>query len=164
MCVGAVAAAPATADDDDKHRTPSVVTSAFGAGLNTLGSGGPSPAENHVILPKRMKIKKNGVVNFVVSGFHQIAVYEPGTKPEDIDTGATVGPLIDDPNGRIFLGQSPVAPVDDFSNARNRVEGVSFREGGTFLVICTVGSHFADGMYAYVKVKSRKRRRDDDDD
>jgi hypothetical protein len=35
-------------------------------------------------LPPEIKIHQGGVVHFMVSGFHQVVVYDPGTKPEDI--------------------------------------------------------------------------------
>src|SRR5262245_58880371 len=37
----------------------------------------------HQLLPGTVTIKAGGSVNFIVAGFHQIAVYAPGTKPED---------------------------------------------------------------------------------
>jgi hypothetical protein len=124
------------------------VTVAFGAGLNTSG------IENQVVIPDSFRVKRNGVVHFMVAGFHQIAVYERGTVPEDIMVpDDPANQFIDDQNNLIFLGQSPTTPIEDFSNARNRVESVSFARDGNYLVICNVRSHFLAGMYAIVRVR-----------
>jgi hypothetical protein len=50
-------------------------------------------------------------------------------------------------------GPPPGMPVTtNPSNAVNRIESVGFFEPGVYLVICNVAPHFADGMYAYVRV------------
>ena len=41
---------------------------------------------NHHVLPKVIRVKKRGMVNF--AGFHQILVYKPGTGPEEITVPA----------------------------------------------------------------------------
>jgi plastocyanin len=114
----------------------------------------PAAPNVHLLLPQTATIKAGGAVNFIVAGFHQIAVYAPGTKPEDIDTttlipipGAppAVG-LIDDPDNRLFRGVSPLTVGQD------RVEVVHFGTRGRYLVICTVSVHFAEGMYGWVRV------------
>jgi plastocyanin len=114
----------------------------------------PAAPNIHQLLPQTATIKAGGSVNFIVAGFHQIAVYAPGTKPADIDTSTlipipgappVVG-LIDDPENRIFRGVSPVTVDQD------RVEVVHFGKRGTYLVICTVSVHFADNMFGWVRV------------
>ena len=52
----------------------------FGTGLNTAALGEP----NHHLVPDEIRIRKGGVVNFMVAGFHQIFVYLPGTRPRDV--------------------------------------------------------------------------------
>jgi hypothetical protein len=124
------------------------VTVAFGAGLNTEG------AANHVVIPDNFRVKEGGVVHLMVAGFHQIAVYQRGTQPEDITDPGPSSQFIDDPNRRIHLGQSPITPEEGFSNARNRVESVAFTgRPGNYLLICNVRSHFLEGMYAIVRVR-----------
>jgi hypothetical protein len=146
---------PSLRADDDKDKRLSVTIS-FGAGLNTLPPGNPA---NHHIIPPQIKIKKGGVVNFVVAGFHWIFVYLPGKRPEDIIVPPS-GTFIDDFNDLYHKGLSPAGPPPGgFSNAQNRVESVSFAEPGTYLVICNVRGHFLNGMFAFVKVDD-----DDDDD
>jgi plastocyanin len=114
----------------------------------------PMAPNIHQLLPQTATIKAGGAVNFIVAGFHQIAVYAPGTKPEDIDTTTlipipnappAVG-LIDDANNRLFRGVSPLTVEQD------RVEVVHFGKPGRYLVICTVSVHFAGGMYGWVRV------------
>jgi hypothetical protein len=190
LCLGL--ATPSVMADRGKHRDKYEdddrlsVSVAFGLGLNTAQPGNPV---NHVILPNKIKIKQDGVVHFLVAGFHQIVVYKPGTKPEDIDVPDT-GTFIDDQNNLFYKGIKPAGgpppgtpptptlgpPRDDTSNAMNRVESVGFpaeegvspttgailsakAEPGVYLVICNVRGHFLDGMFAFVKVKA-----EDDDD
>ena len=132
----------AMAGGDDKLNIPA----AFGLGLNTAAP------DNHVILPGKIRVKEGGVVHFHVAGFHQVAVYSPGTKPEDIMVLGNG--RVDDSNNRIYLGPSPTGDVSPLSNARNRVESVAFLAPGKYLVICNVTSHFVnDDMFAFVKVK-----------
>jgi hypothetical protein len=153
-------ARPAAATDDDK--APLSVTVSFGAGLNTAIPNNPP---NHHILPRTIKVRKGGVVNFAVAGFHYIVVYVPGVKPADIQVPAA-GTFINDFVNVYYKGIAPAggpppatpATIDP-SNAANRMETVSFSATGTYLVICNVRGHFLDGMYAYVKVVD-----DDDDD
>ena len=114
----------------------------------------PMAPNIHQLLPRTATIKAGGAVNYVVAGFHQIGVYAPGTKPDDIDTsklipipGAppVVG-LIDDPKNRLFLGVSPLTVGQD------RVEVVQFSKRGTYLVVCLVSVHLADNMFGWVRV------------
>jgi hypothetical protein len=154
-----------------------VVTVSFGAGLNTGG------AANHHIMPQEIRVRKGGVVNFLVAGFHQIMVYNPGQTPEDISEFIAANPPVagvpfinklNVPLGPIDLrytginpasnattlaGANPATPPNPVtrSNLGNRVESVAFLEPGRYLVICNVRGHFLDGMFAWVRV-------DDDDD
>jgi len=153
----------AMADHDDRLS----VSVAFGRGLNTVRPpGDPLAAVNHAILPHKIKVKQGGVVHFLVAGFHQVVVYNPGTKPDDIIVPGACR-FIDDPTNRFYQGivpateTPPVLPITiNPSNAMNRVESVAFTEPGTYLVICNIRGHFLDGMFAVVKVKEDK---DDDD-
>jgi plastocyanin len=109
---------------------------------------------HHELVPKRVTIKAGGTVNFIISGLHQVIVYDRRTKPTDIDTnllipstgGAQFPPLINDPNNRIYRGLDPSLLPQD------RVEVVHFDEPGLYLVICGVLPHFQEGMWGYVRV------------
>jgi hypothetical protein len=159
--------APASQADDDKDKRSSVGAS-FGRGLNTAQ---PGNKVNHVILPKLIKVKTGGVVNFGVAGFHDIIIFKPGFTREDLEpfipaAGGFVfprDPLAPLPTAQASLtdliyyrGINPAgagnAPTGDPLNASNRAEIVAFLEPGTYFVHCNVRGHLLDGMYAYVKV------------
>ena len=40
---------------------------------------------NHQLIPGVVDIKVGGCVNFIISGFHHILIYDDGTKPADIN-------------------------------------------------------------------------------
>lgn len=163
-------AAPALAHQDD-HHGPSLsgplanATVSFGAWpaaphapLDRFATPNAPVAPNaHVLLPYVSTVKVGGAVNFVIAGFHVVAVYGPGTKPEDIDAtnrialpGAPTGfpPAINDPRNRLYLGLNP------FPLPQDRVEVVQFRHPGVHLVICAFLPHFEDKMWGYVRVVS----------
>ena len=126
--------------DDDDRLSVSVV---FGRGLNTAQPGNPV---NHVVLPKKIKVNQDGVVHFLVAGFHQVAVYKPGTTPEDVraSIGNSTALFIYDqdslqvapkdlPNNLFYAGINPgggplatPGTIVPFSNSQNRVESVGF--------------------------------------
>jgi plastocyanin len=147
-------AAPArSASNDARDEGRLVVTVMFGAGLNTPTTS----ATNHHVVPDTIRIKAGGVVNFVVSGFHQILVYNPGVTVEAIIPPAS-GTFINNLMNVYYTGLVPadgppgLPETINPANAANRVEAVSFSQPGTYLVICNVRTHFLNGMYAYVVV------------
>jgi hypothetical protein len=172
-CVGiGLQGAPALADADSAQQ----MSVAFGRGINTAQPGNPV---NHVVIPDSIRIKQDGVVHFLVSGFHQLVIYKPGIDVDDIVprvppppppalNNFIESPTVLDATRQFYLGINPaggpletaVTPVvipgptpdDTRSNASNRVESVSFAEPGTYLVICNIRGHFLDGMFAWVKV------------
>jgi hypothetical protein len=104
-----------------------------------------------------------GEVSFDMGSFHGVAIYEPGTTPEDIEIGpATLEDLvlpfppfliedflINDPDGRV-TDRSPLtlAPTQWSPPAD------TFDAPGRYLVICYVLPHFAGAkMYAYIEVR-----------
>jgi hypothetical protein len=120
----------------------------------------------------------------VIAGLHQVIVYGPGTKPQDIRTaidpgvipappafptfqnvrpftGFPAGPLagqnllINVPQNRLYAGPDPsLLPLD-------RVEVVHFSEPGLYLVICGFALHFFfDNMYGYVRVRRHEHDND----
>jgi hypothetical protein len=120
----------------------------FGAGLNTEDDA------NNRIIRRQIEVRKGGVVNFVVSGFHQVFVYQHGIQPDDFDPNACSDTFVNQRlDQTLYQGISPVEDVTPLSNAQNRVEAVYFGEPGTYLVICNVCEHFfEDKMFAFVKV------------
>ena len=112
------------------------------------------------LVPSTVVIDKGGTVTFDAVGIHQIAIYEPGKDPEDIDTSPTVamGPgcpptlpefRINDPVGRIPInGLNPVG-------CGPRAYTHTFADAGTYLVICEVLPDFNIKMYGWVRVRDR---------
>jgi len=108
---------------------------------------------DHLMTPNTVTIKAGGTVNFIVSGLHNIIVYDDGTSPDDIDitqlvstTGVPTVPIINDANNRIYRGLDPTLQAID------RVEAVRFDAPGTYLVICGLLPHFQGGMWGLVQV------------
>jgi plastocyanin len=120
--------------------------------LDRFPNQNPITANHHELIPQVAKIKAGGTVNFNISGFHHVLVYDDGTQPGDIDTTITVPPtaggppLIADPDRRIYRGLDPSLFPQD------RVEIVHFANPGTYLVMCGVLPHFRDGMFGFVRV------------
>jgi plastocyanin len=162
-------------DDDDAHHRQFQATASFGRGLNTAQ---PGNAVNHAVLPKEIRIKAGGVVDFAVAGFHDVVVFKPGftlrdliqagggqypsTPPAFVIPADPTTPL---PVAIAFLadnlhyrginpagGPLATAVTGNPVNGSNRTEPVAFLERGTYLVICNVRAHLLDGMHAYVKV------------
>lgn len=110
----------------------------------------------HRLTPFESKIKAGGLVNFVIGGFHNVQIYEPGQTPEEfLSVGAAnipklaIGPgIIDVAARRMFRGVNPATqPTQD------RVETVMFTAPGRYLVICGVIPHFFnDRMFGWVNV------------
>jgi plastocyanin len=131
------------------------------AGTEQFGPTHPSAHSIDNIIPNAVVIRAGGTVTFEVVAPHVVAIYEPGTTPEDIrlipgvtlvDHAGPSGPpfipnfYIDEPNGRLFLDPAPAfGPPHSVQ--------YTFDEPGRYLVICRVAPHFALKMYAWVEVK-----------
>jgi plastocyanin len=169
---GIAASADVSADLEDSRRSsgPPNATISFGQwetdppldrlSANPMGGAG----NNHQLIPDIATIEAGGAVNFVISGFHNVQIFDDGTKPGDI--GTTVPPplpgvgggIIDDANNRIYRGWDPNPIPNNFQ--RDRVEAVHFAEPGRYLVICGVVNHFVnDRMYGFVRVLPEKKGR-----
>jgi plastocyanin len=144
MLIGATLAAlsPAVA-----LALPSQATMVFGR--PDLGSGCQFPdcvsdKSFHAVdkvAPGSVSIAAGGTVDFDIEGFHQVAIYAPGTKPSDIEADETAFPFVNDDTNRIFLGG-----IADAS--------FTFSEPGKYLVICNIAPHFEDSnMWGWVQVK-----------
>lgn len=82
-----------SASDDKKINSESVgesrqvnnATVSFGGWMTTpvldrFPNVSPIAADHHALTPGTVKIKVGGTVNFIIGGFHQIAVYDDGTR------------------------------------------------------------------------------------
>ncbi len=128
----------------------------------------------HLALPFEAEIDAGGAVSFVISGVHQILIYQPGIvyaalRQAFIDAGSPSLPpvppgLVDYAVGRVYRGLNPFAlqyvplaapPADTTGNlVVDRVEAVNFKEPGRYLVVCGVRPHFLEGMHGYINVKA----------
>jgi plastocyanin len=131
--------------------------------LDRFPNESPREGNHHQIIPPHVTIPVGGTITFIISGLHQVIVYDNGTQPEDIDvekttptTGTPAGVLlIDDPTNRIYRGPDPSL------YPRDRVEVVTFPKVGVYLVICGVQDHFVvDEMFAFVTVLPKGHDKD----
>ena len=124
------------------------------------GDPNPRTRNGHFLIPDPVQVHESDTVSFIISGFHNLLVYGPGTEPTDIDrtqllTAAGFPPLINDPNNRVYRGNDPRANPA----VQDRVEVVSFHERGRYLVMCGVLPHFFDAptgefvMFGHVDVQ-----------
>ena len=133
----------------------------------------PPPSNHHVLVPNVAKIKAGGYVNFIISGLHIPAIYKGGTTPADIAASIAAGnvvqlggilpPVVNLSTNRVYRGPNPVSFPGDAGPPfvppiinLDRVEVVQFDTPGTYLVICAIVPHFAEGMFGYVRVLPSK--------
>ena len=179
---GSVRSVPAVASQQDESGAPSTATVTFGgwmanphlcpgtppAPCPVVDRFPPNPAtqfprfsNHHEMTPEIAKIKAGGTVNFIIGGLHVVAIYDNGTRPEDIDITDLVPnrppmtpPIINDATNRIYRGLDPLLLPP--GTQQDRVEAVQFSRPGLYLVICAVLPHFQEGMYGYVRVIGRE--------
>jgi hypothetical protein len=120
------------------------------------------------IVPRTVVIQVNGTVTFnLPANIHQINIYKPGTKPEDVDVSinnrttladhAECGPPLPDEltGAPIVIGDAgdnfeAAIPVPCLQPSQRSYQ---FTQPGKYLVICAFLPHFQVGMYAWVEVK-----------
>ena len=142
--------------------TPSSATVQFGQA--NVGSGFPPPSGHdqsaHAVdnmVPRTVVIDKGGTVTFNTLGVHEVAIYAPGTDPDDIDTTVLklmpagcpqFAPLLmDDATNRIALYEQACGGIRQVQH--------TFTEPGRYLVICAFLPHFEVQMYGWVEVRDR---------
>jgi plastocyanin len=146
--------------------TPSALSATIEFGRDDLGSPFPPPSghdgsghSRDSLFPAEVVIDKGGTVTFVMgaSGVHEVAIYQPGTTPGDINTGlldppapgCPPVPTINDPNHRITILS------DQVCEGGSTHPSYTFNTPGRYLVICTFLPHFNVGMYGWVTVRDR---------
>jgi len=163
---------PSLVENNSSHaNSPGVPTSAtVRFGDENAGSPFP-PQEEHdqsihatdKMVPRTVVIAQGGEVTYEVHPFHQVAIYAPGTHPDDIDLSPAaledlVLPfppflledfIINDPTNRVAL--SPPLALTETSWT---TPAGTFDAPGRYLVICTTFPHFvAADMFGWVIVK-----------
>ena len=132
-------------------------------GQSDVGSPFP-PAADHDesahakdnVVPRTVVIDRGGTVTFQVpAGVHQIAIYEPGTEPEDINTAALV-PLCPGTTPRVIDDATHRVAVITHACASSWQAQYTFDRPGRYLVICAFLTHFQVGMYGWVEVRDRE--------
>ena len=128
----------------------------------------------HELLPFEVTIDQGGAVTFIISGVHQIVIYDAATTTladvqkaaQDGSILAGVPPLVEYATGRVYRGLDPRALFYMTPNpampgtfttlqVQDRVEGVNFANAGRDLVVCGVVPHLAEGMHGYVTVREK---------
>ncbi|MGH7588730.1 MAG: hypothetical protein ACRELU_09070 [Gemmatimonadota bacterium] len=109
------------------------------------------------VRPRTVVIAVGGTVTFEISpAIHQVGIYEPGIRAEDIDV-TEVEPIpvlpfltrITDDDGLVLRG-----PDQQFTGFQWTTPPGTFDEPGTYLVICTTVVHFVgSSMYGWVIVQ-----------
>jgi plastocyanin len=147
--------------------TPSTATVQFGK-PNTGSPFPPTPPHDrsaHAVdnmVPRTVVIDVGGEVTFNVPGVHQVAIYAPGTEPDDIDTSNLVlmPPGCPRPGGvRLMINDSEnreaLYAQQCLPGGGTRVVRHQFTRPGRYLVICAFLPHFEVQMYGWVEVRER---------
>lgn len=124
-------------------------------GNPTAGSFVPGVVENGSfnaqdnLIPRTSVITAGGEVTFDIAGFHQPMIYEPGTRPEDIDVPAFPPDETIDENEGLVEDGPPLGTQGEWNTAED-----TFSKPGKYLVLCNFTPHFAFAkMYGWVDVK-----------
>jgi plastocyanin len=93
------------------------------------------------VIPGTVVIDAGQTVTFRVYPGHRVAVYNDGTRPEDITVNP--GPFVLDPTNRLYLQPAPTPTITR-----------TFTQPGRYLVICAATRHFVVAkMYGWVIVR-----------
>lgn len=136
-------------------------------GIDVVGSPFPPVPEHDAsahakdnIVPRTVVIDRGGTVTFKMgpAPVHAVAIYNPGTEPEDINTSILAPPppppcppvpLINDPNNRLAVLSTPLC------NGGDPAPTFTFTNPGRYFVICRFLPHFDVQMYGWVIVRDR---------
>jgi hypothetical protein len=141
------------------HWGPSVATP-----FDRFTNGNDRTRNVHQIIPNPIRVHAGDSISFIVSGFHNVQIFGPGTQPADIDrTKVLVAtgfpPIIDDSNHRVYRGVDPRGLGTVVGTSQDRVEVVALTDAGRFLVLCGVLPHFFDAptgqfvMFGFINVE-----------
>ena len=111
------------------------------------------------MVPRTVVIDLGGTVTFNTAGVHQVAIYAPGTDPDDIDMSILVPTPAGcpKPGGAPLLMNDPENRVALYAQACGGIRKVehTFTKPGRYLVICAFLPHFQVQMYGWVEVRDR---------
>ncbi len=116
-------------------------------GNPTVGSPFPTSHDQSIhandrIIPGTVVIDAGETVTFKGTVGHRMAIYAPGTKPEDI-LNTNPGPFVLYPYFRLYLQPSTAQQIK-----------LKFNQPGRYLVICAIKTHFfGRNMYGWVIVR-----------
>jgi plastocyanin len=112
----------------------------------------PEPCANafHKMIPGAVAIGAGDTVDFVRNGFHQVAIYAPGKRPNDVVVTPNAVPpgRVNDPVGRVYLGPAANGGTDTPPASAFTQSGP-----GRYLVICNIATHFGQNMWGWVQVQ-----------
>jgi plastocyanin len=157
--------APRPASDNAKSGQGGTGTASAVVHFGDHEAGSPFPPAVHdasfhakdKIVPRTVTIDRGGEVRFEIGPEHQVAIFEPGTTPGDIDATETVeDPALPGPLERIVYDQGRVAlsPGPSGSRITWTTPSGTFDAPGRYLMICTTNLHFLEAdMYGWIEVK-----------
>jgi hypothetical protein len=127
-----------------------------GTGIFPPGSHDQSAHANDTLVPQSVTIDLGGTVTYRTFGAHRVAIYAPGTNPQDINPAITIPPvagcppvpLIADPNNFVtYLAAQPCA-------GGTTTPTFTPTQRGKYLVICPFTPHFTEfQMWGWLHVK-----------
>jgi plastocyanin len=149
--------------------SPATATVQFGqanVGSPFAGPSGHDQSAHAVdnLVPRTVVIAAGGTVTFEVpAAVHQLAIYEPGTEPEDIDTtdlttlaayaGCAGPPAVNAPLVIDVLDDPTLEAAYPIPCFTPTTVTHQFDEPGRYLVICNFLPHFEVQMYGWVIVR-----------
>jgi plastocyanin len=139
----------------------SSLTATVQFGLANVGTAFPPTSEHDHsanakdnLVPRTVVIDRGGTVTFETFGVHGVAIYAPGTQPEDVDiselapaeAGCPPVPLINDQTNLLAIRAQPCA-------GGSATPSYTFTDPGRYLIVCRFLPHFVDDMYGWVNVR-----------
>lgn len=156
----------AAVDGQGPGATPLTATLQFGMQGHVDAHAAAQAQDN--LVPRTVVVRTGGTVTFnAPAAVHQIAIYKPGTEPEDVNTtnlqtlNAYAGCTSANPNFDFFFKNVPIV-IDDAANREAKLPvpclssaAIQYRfdTPGRYLVICAFLPHFNLQMYGWVIVR-----------
>jgi plastocyanin len=111
------------------------------------------------LVPGTVVIDAGGTVTFNVPRFspHQVSIYGPGKRPEDVDATNLVAMPTGCPGGVARIADPDLLVQAYVQSCAPPAVPIThtFTTPGRYLVICSFNPHFQIGMYGWVIVRDR---------